>query len=129
MEVDSVSSSFLKGELQNLLARDEDLYGADLHLVNNKAFFGGVEQFEFETIALSTDSTLTLTLCSSSRVKLLFLLDSDLTESCLGLVGFFLRKKAHLGQTSRQRHGLGFLIHQWCVGVVEDLDELRLALT
>lgn len=35
------SSEF--GELQNLLAREEDLYGADLQRVNNKAFLGGVQ--------------------------------------------------------------------------------------
>lgn len=50
----SVSCS-LTGELQNLQASDEDLYGADLQRVNKKAFFGGVlELEEKETLFLST---------------------------------------------------------------------------
>ncbi|KAI5318745.1 PREDICTED: polyol transporter [Prunus dulcis] len=36
----SVSSALI-GEPQNLLAKDEDLYSADLHRVNSKAFLGG----------------------------------------------------------------------------------------
>lgn len=47
----SVSSALI-GEPQNLLAKDEDLYGADLHRVNSKAFFGGEEEEE-ETKALA----------------------------------------------------------------------------
>lgn len=82
----SVSWS-LTGELQNLQARDEDLYGADLQRVNNNAFFGGVPGLEAkETIFLST-----LVLSSEA--------DSDSwwwlgRECCLGLR----RKKGQVRQ-------------------------------
>lgn len=60
-------SSLLNGEPQNLLAKDEDLYGADLHLVNSKAFFGGVQGLETKEIALSLASALSsYSSCSSS---------------------------------------------------------------
>lgn len=40
------SSSVAKGEPQNRLARDDDLYGADLHRVSSKAFLGGEKDEE-----------------------------------------------------------------------------------
>lgn len=85
----SVSWS-LTGELQNLQASEEDLYGADLQRVNNKAFFGGVLGLEAkETIFLSA-----LVLSSEA--------DSDSRwwlgrECCLG----FGRKKGQVRQKGR----------------------------
>ena len=49
----SVSWS-LTGELQNLLAKEEDLYGADLQRVKSKAFLGGVLELEAKSLSLST---------------------------------------------------------------------------
>lgn len=50
-ELDSVFGRSAFGELQNLLAKEEDLYGADLQRVNNKAFLGGEEALS--TLVLS----------------------------------------------------------------------------
>lgn len=61
-EVDSVSS-----EPQNLLAKEEDLNGADLHLVNSKAFLGGVLEMEAKGML---SQVLTLSSSSSSSQDL-----------------------------------------------------------
>lgn len=47
-------SSVDNGEPQNLPAKEEDLYGADLHRVNNKAFLGGEEGEDAKTLGSSS---------------------------------------------------------------------------
>ncbi|KAF7818594.1 hypothetical protein G2W53_024049 [Senna tora] len=107
-----VSSSLLNGEPKNLEAKDEDLYGADLHLVRSKAFLGGVVVVKTETFLFAFPFTFTFKLAlssyssssnSSSSLCLSLEFDSVLVvvESCLTLVAF-LRKNPHLGQRGWQ---------------------------
>ncbi|KAL9462753.1 hypothetical protein AB3S75_000707 [Citrus x aurantiifolia] len=61
------SSSSSSSSPQNLLANEDDLYGADLHLVNKKTFFSGVDAGETKTLAASSHSSSSS--CSVSRTK------------------------------------------------------------
>ncbi|ESR42073.1 hypothetical protein CICLE_v10012558mg [Citrus x clementina] len=95
---------------QNLLANEDDLYGADLHLVNKKAFFGGVDAGETKTLAAS--SPFSSSSFSVSRTKDSLLspnFESFSKESPLILL--FLRKlprknNTHLHQTGFKDLGL-----------------------
>ncbi|KAK9178165.1 hypothetical protein WN943_027355 [Citrus x changshan-huyou] len=106
----SYSYSSSSSSPQNLLANEDDLYRADLHLVNKKTFFSGVDAGETKTLAASSHSSSSS--CSVSRTKDSLLLPNfESFSKEYSIILIFLRKlprknNTHLHQTGFKDLGL-----------------------
>lgn len=101
-------SGLVKGDPKKRLAKDEDLYGADLHRVNKNAFLGGVEETKLSLATCVSLSSLVSSVSLSSYTHL----RSETGESprTLTFLQYPNRKnETHLHKTGRNDPRLGFL--------------------